>query len=46
MQQQVPITDKDIRMALHFLISTATIVDEVTKEMVKNPTMGVNWRIY
>lgn len=46
MTRQVPITDNDLKTALHFLISTATIVEEVTKEMTKNPTMGVNWRIY
>jgi len=28
------------------MISIATILEEMIREMVKNPTMGINWRIY
>lgn len=46
MTQSVNVTDKDLRVALHFMISTATILEEMIRDMIKNPTMGVNWKIY
>ena len=46
MTQSVNVTDKDLRIALHFMISTATILEEMIRDMIKNPTMGVNWKIY
>jgi len=46
MQQNLNVTDTDLRKCVHFLISIATILEEMTREMQKNPTMGVNFKVY
>ena len=43
MLSQIPISDNDVREALHFMISTATILEEMTRDMMRRPSMGVNY---
>jgi len=35
-----------MKTAIHFMISTATIIEELTRDMMKNPAMGTNFKIY
>lgn len=43
---QIPVSDRDMKTAIHFMISTATIIEELTRDMMKNPAMGTNFKIY
>ena len=40
------LTDKDLKTALFFMVSIATILEEMTQEMMRQPTMGMNFRDY
>ena len=42
----VTITDKDLKTALNFMISLATIVEEMTREIISNPYEKVNYKKY
>ena len=33
-------------MVLHFMMSMSTILEEITRDMSKNATMGINWKFY
>ena len=46
MAQSIPVTDGDLRTALFFLITTATILEEMVRDMMKNPAMGMNYKVY
>ena len=46
MQGTISVTDKDLKMALTFLINISTIFEEMTREMMKQPQMGMNYEIY
>lgn len=42
----VTVTDKDLRTALRFMISIVTVFEEMTREMIRQPAMGVNFIIF
>ena len=35
--------DKDLRTAVHFMITISTIFEEMTREISRNPSMGMNF---
>ena len=40
------VDDKDLRTAVHFMISIATIFEEMTRDLARNPSINVDWKIY
>ena len=42
----ITITDKDLTTALRFMIITATILEEMTREMIANPEVKPNYKAY
>ena len=46
MQSSIPLIDKDLRLALNFMITTATILEEMTRDMIKQPALGLNYQTY
>jgi len=45
-QDVVSITDKDLASALRFMISTATILEEMTRDMMENPNATIDYKVY
>lgn len=43
MQPSILVNDEDIRTALYFMISIATIFEEMTRDMIEAPTLSVDW---
>lgn len=46
MADQIPQRDKDLHTALYFLISIASIFEEMTRDLIKNPGVGINFVTY
>lgn len=46
MQKYIMVSDSDLTTALHFMISLATVLEEMTREMMRNPTLGINFHFY
>ena len=46
MQPSILVNDEDIRTALYFMISIATIFEEMTRDMIEAPTLSVDWQVY
>ena len=46
MEPFVSVTDKDLRTALNFMFGIVTILEEMTREMIRQPAMGMNFNIY
>ena len=42
----ITITDKDLTTALRFMIITATILEEMTREMIAHPEVKPNYKAY
>ena len=42
----VTITDKDLETAIRFLVTIATILEEMTLDMIENPTADVDYKLY
>lgn len=42
----ISITDKDLSTGIRFLVSTATIIEEMTRDFVSNPAAEVNYAHY
>ena len=46
MSSTISQTDKDLNVAINFLISIASIFEEMTRDLIKNPGMGINYTAY
>ena len=46
MDPYVSVSDKDLRTALKFMFGIVTILEEMTREMIRQPAMGMNFSIY
>ena len=46
MDPYVSVSDKDLRTALNFMFGIVTILEEMTREMIRQPAMGMNFSIY
>ena len=46
MPMSISVGDADLKTALHFMISTVTILEEMIIEMTQHPTLGVNYSLY
>ena len=42
----VTITDKDLETAIRFLVTIATIIEEMTLDMIENPSADVDYQHY
>ena len=42
----VTITDKDLETAIRFLVTIATILEEMTLDMIENPTADIDYKLY
>ena len=42
----ISITDRDLQTALRFMIITATILEEMTREMIAHPEVKPNYKVY
>ena len=42
----VTITDKDLNTALRFMVTTATICEEMTRKIIEDPTAEVDYKYY
>ena len=42
----VTITDKDLNTGIRFMVSTATILEEMTRDIVENPSAEVDYKHY
>ena len=45
-QDVVTITDRDLRKSLHFLITAATILEQMTRDILADPSAPVNYKKY
>lgn len=46
LHSNLSVSDRDLRTAFHFMISLATVLEEMTREIVRNPTLGINFHFY
>lgn len=46
MEGTVSINDKDLKVALHFMISTATILESMISKMTQQGGMSVDYKFY
>jgi len=46
MDPNVNVNDKDLQTTLFFMISTATVLEEMIRDICRHPTMGVNFYAY
>ena len=46
MEAYVSAEDKDLRTALTFMFGIVTILEEMTRDMIRQPAMGMNFSIY
>ena len=42
----VSLNDRDLKKSLQFMISIVTFLEEMTRDMIRHPAMGVNFSIY
>ena len=42
----IPVTDKDLKTALHFMISIATILEEMTRDLIEYNGRNFGFQIY
>ena len=42
----VLLTDKDLRKSMFFMITAATILEEMTRDMITNPLQQVDYKLY
>lgn len=46
MQDSIRVSDENLQVALHFMITIATISEELQSEIAKNPEKGINYQAY
>ena len=42
MGEHVNQSDKDLKLAFHYMVSTVTIFEEMVRDLAKQPLMGLN----
>ena len=45
-ENMIPVTDKDLKTALHFMISIATILEEMTRDLIEYNGRNFGFQIY
>jgi hypothetical protein len=46
MLPHVTVHDKDLQTTLFFMISMATVLEEMIRDICRHPTMGLNFYVY
>ena len=46
MEEYINLNDKDLKVAFHFMISTATMFEEMVRDIAKQPMMGLKSQLY
>ena len=46
MGEHINQNDKDLKLSFHFMVSTATIFEEMVRDLAKQPMMGLNAQLY
>ena len=46
MESSVSVEDKDLKIAFHFMVSIVSILEEMTRDMIRQPAMGMNFSIF
>ena len=46
LNDMVLLTDKDLRKSMLFMITAATILEEMTRDMITNPLQQVDYKLY